>query len=50
MNSPKEPEPGPRRYASHSVMGQKAGQILRTDPREGEGYVQGIEVEEFIGG
>jgi hypothetical protein len=50
MNSPKEPEPGPGLYAAHSVMGHKAGRILRTAPREGEGYVPGVEVEEFIGG
>ena len=50
MNPPKEPEPGPRFYAAHSVTGHKTGRILRTAPRESEGYVQGINVEEFMGG
>jgi hypothetical protein len=31
-------------------MGQKAGPILGIVSREGEEHVQGIEVEEFIGG
>jgi hypothetical protein len=52
MNSPKEPEPRPRCPVSHALMGyrHKARRILRIATREGEGYVQGIEVEEFIGG
>jgi hypothetical protein len=50
MNSSKEPDPGPRLGALHPGTGQKAGWILRIASREGEGYVQGIEVEEFVGG
>jgi hypothetical protein len=50
MNSPKEPEPGPRRRALQPGLGQKAGRILRITSRAGEGYVRGVEVEGFIGG
>jgi uncharacterized protein (DUF736 family) len=50
MNSTKEPEPGPRLRALHSGMGHEAGRIWRMVSREGEEYVQGIEVEEFVGG
>jgi len=50
MNSPKEPEPGPRLRALKPRWGHKAGRILRIASRESEGYVQGIKVEEFIGG
>jgi hypothetical protein len=50
MNSPKEPEPGPCLGVLKSRLGHKAGRILRIASRESEGYVQGIKVEDFIGG
>ncbi len=50
MNSTKEPEPGPGFRALQSGMAHEAGRIWRIVSREGEEYVQGIEVQEFIGG